>query len=71
MGPSIQVCRVFHQKCDLRSLLDHTTTTTTLDHIIPTMIINTIVNFGIIVTFVISVIALLTSSPVMWREEHL
>jgi hypothetical protein len=41
----------------------------TLDHIVATMTLDTIVAFDIIVAFVIPVVALLTSSPVMWRKN--
>jgi hypothetical protein len=42
-----------------------------LDHIVATMTLYTSVASDIIVSFVIPLVALLTSSPVMWREEHL
>jgi hypothetical protein len=40
-------------------------------HIIETVALDFIVAFDIIVVFVIPLVALLSSSPVMWREEHL
>jgi hypothetical protein len=41
------------------------------NRIIATTTLNTAVAFDIIVAFVIPLVALLTSTPVMWREEHL
>jgi hypothetical protein len=45
--------------------LDHTATTISFDCIVSTM------TFDAIVAFDIPLVALLTSTPVMWREEHL
>jgi hypothetical protein len=44
--------------------LDHTVTTMTLDHTVATMTMDTTT------AFVIPLVALLTSSPVMRRKEH-
>jgi hypothetical protein len=38
---------------------------------VATVVFDTIVAFDIIVAFVSSLLALLTSSPVLWRKEHL
>jgi hypothetical protein len=43
----------------------------TSGHFIVTMTLDTIVVFDSTVAFVIPLIALLTSMPVMWHEEHL
>jgi hypothetical protein len=49
---------------------DRTVTTVALDRIVATTL-DMIVAFDTIVAFVIPLVALLTSSPVMWRKEHL
>jgi hypothetical protein len=41
------------------------------DHIIATITLDTTVEFYTTVAFVIALVAMLTSTPVMWREEHL
>jgi hypothetical protein len=60
--------------------LDHIVITMTLDHIFTTIILDRIivtvteytsVAFDTIVAFGISLVAVLTSSPVMWPKEHL
>jgi hypothetical protein len=43
----------------------------TLDRTVVTITLDTIVAFGDIVAFIILLVALLTSSPVMWRKEHI
>jgi hypothetical protein len=43
----------------------------TLGHIVATVTLDIIVAFDTIVAFVIPLVAPLTSSPVMWRKEHL
>jgi hypothetical protein len=42
-----------------------------LDHIVAAITFDTNFAFDNIVVFVIPLVALLTSSPVMWREVHL
>jgi hypothetical protein len=42
-----------------------------MDHIIAETTSDTVVAFCTSVAFVISLVAVLTSSPVMWRKEHL
>jgi hypothetical protein len=61
MGSSMSVCTVFYR----------IVTTMTLDHIVASITSDTIVVFDIIVEFLMSAVALLTSSPVMWRKEHI
>jgi hypothetical protein len=53
-----------------RSLLDYTDATVTSYHIIP-ITLNVMVSFDVIVAFIIPLVTLLTSSPLMWRGEHL
>lgn len=60
MGPPI-VCRGFQQKCKLRFLLNHIASVTS----------DVNISFDTIFFIYIHYVALLTSSPVMWREEHL
>jgi Zn-dependent protease len=52
-------------------ILVHTVATITLDHTAEIMTLDTIVSFGTIIAFGISLVALLKSSPVMWRKENL
>jgi hypothetical protein len=59
------------QQREQKSPLDHTAATMTSAHITATIFLNNIVAFGIIVAFIIPLVALLTSSSVMWCEEHL
>jgi hypothetical protein len=72
MGPSMSVC-LYHllQQCEPKSLLDYIVTLLTWDKIIETMTFDIIVAFDTTVAFVIPLVALLTSLPVMWREERL
>jgi hypothetical protein len=77
MGRSLSVCGIFHcYNSDLdynvATVLGTITTMTsgrivapvTSDRVAATMTLDTIV------AFVIPLVALLTSSPVMWRKEH-
>jgi hypothetical protein len=74
----MSVCRVFHHIVSIS--LGHTVSTMTfdriaasmpLDHIVATMTLDTIAAFDIIVAFDMPLVALLASSSVMWRKEHL
>jgi hypothetical protein len=56
------------QQYEQMSLLGHIAVTMILDHT-ATVILDTIVVFDI-VACVIPLVALLTSSPLMWHEEH-
>jgi hypothetical protein len=51
--------------------LDHIVETKTLDHSVAAVTLDTIVAFDAIVSFVIPLVALLTSSPVMLGKDHL
>jgi hypothetical protein len=48
----------------------HIIATVTSYHIIATMTLYTIVAFDTTVVFVVPLVALLASMPVLWREEH-
>jgi hypothetical protein len=64
MGPPMSVCRVSY----------HIVTTVTFEHIVAAVTLDIIVatvTLYIIVAFVIPLVALLTSPPVMSRKEHL
>jgi hypothetical protein len=66
--PCLSVCRVFHDVTTVT--LDHVDAMT-FDHVVATVALDTIVTFDIMFAFFIPLVALLTSSPVMWRKEHL
>jgi hypothetical protein len=51
--------------------LDHIVAAMTLDCIIATVTLDTVVAFDTITVFVIPLVTLLASAPVMWHEEHL
>jgi hypothetical protein len=58
------------QQCKPRLLLDHTDATNASNCIIVTMPSDTVLAFYTVIAFVIPLIALLTSTPAMWHEEH-
>jgi hypothetical protein len=58
------------QQFEPGSLLNHNVATMTSDYIIATMISDITVAFDTTVAFVIPFVTLLTSTPVMWREEN-
>jgi hypothetical protein len=49
----------------------HIFTTVSLNHIVATITLDTIISLSVIIAFVIPLVALLTSLPAMWRKEHL
>jgi uncharacterized membrane protein len=53
------------------TLLDQIAATLFSDYSIATMTLNAIDAFDTIVAFEIPLVAILTTKPVMWREEHL
>jgi hypothetical protein len=72
MGPSMSCLSIVSVNTLLQKMtLDTSVQTMTLDHIVVTMTLHTIVAFDTIFAFGIPLVALLTSSPLMWRKEHL
>jgi hypothetical protein len=59
------------QLCELGPSLACIVAAVTLGHIIAIMTLDNIVAFDTIVAFVIPLVALLTSAPMMWCEECL
>jgi hypothetical protein len=67
-GPCLSVCRVFnHIFTELAMVC---IVTMTLDHIVATVTLNTVA-LDTTVAFVIPLVDLLTSSPVIWRKEYI
>jgi hypothetical protein len=56
------------QPYEPRSMLERKIATITSDHIIAIIRLDVIVAFDSIVAFMIPLVALITSTPIMWRE---
>jgi hypothetical protein len=68
---SVSVYRVLQQQYKPRSLLGYIVATVTSYHIVATMTLDNIVASDTTDAFIIPLVAMLTSSPVMCREEQL